>query len=319
VKLKLIERFALAHHGVITLDAVRDAGMSRSTWQRAVASGQLELIHEGVARIAGAAIPAHQPLAAAVLAAGKGALASHRAAAWLWGIPLPNRPVPELILPSRARQATLEGVIVHRPRDLLDLGAVYKYGIPACKLLRIACDYGAVDPQGAHAVIGHIITNGWMSAEAFEAAVRTHGRRGRPGVPVLRAALADWTADGKALDSELERLMTRLVRRFKLPPVEFHPIVLGYEIDFRVVGSMVLLECDGWEWHDKRRTNFERDRKRRAELVAAGYVVVPFTWNMLKRQPQWVASMIRTAVARWNPIWAASVSEAATQATQIEQ
>ena len=105
--------------------------------------------------------------------------------------------------------------------------------------------------------------------------------------------MADWTADGKGLDSELERLMKNLVKRFELPPAEFHPVVLGYEIDFRVIGTSVLLECDGWESHDKRRHNFELDRKRRAELAAAGYVVVPFTWTMLKRQPQWVASMIR--------------------------
>ena len=27
--------------------------------------------------------------------------------------------------------------------------------------------------------------------------------------------------------------MKNLVKRFGLPPVEFHPIVLGYEVDFR--------------------------------------------------------------------------------------
>jgi hypothetical protein len=316
MKLQLVAPFANAHHGLVTLDAVRDAGLSRATWLRAINSAQLELIHDGVARIVGAPVPPHQAMAAAVLAAGKGALASHRYAAVLWDIPLPSSPVPELILPGRSRQARLTGVIVHRPRDLLDLGAVYKHGIPTCKLLRIACDYGAVDPEGAHAVIGHIITNGWMSPEAFEAAIRHHGRRGRPGVPALRDALADWTADGKGLDSELERRMKDLVARFRLPPVEFHPIVLGHEVDFRVIGTMVLLECDGWEWHDKRRQNFEHDRQVRAELTAAGHIVIAFTWTMLKRQPQWVASMIRSALDRWAPNWAAVASEPDAEAAQ---
>lgn len=279
-------------------------------------SGQLELIHDGVARIAGAAVPPHQAIAAAVIAAGNGALASHRAAAALWDIPLPSPPAPELILPWRSRQATLAGVIVHRPRDLLDLGAVYRHGVPTCKLMRIVCDHGAVDPAGTHAVVGHIITNGWMSPEAFEAAIRTHGRRGRPGVPALRDALADWIADGKALDSELERRMKDLVKRFKLPAVEFHPIVLGHEIDFRVIGTPVLLECDGWEFHDKRRENFERDREIRAELTAAGYIVLPFTWTMLKRQQKWIASMIRGAVDRWSPNWAARASDPDAGAAQ---
>ena len=236
-----------------------------------------------------------------MLAAGKGAIASHRAAALLWEIPLPSPPLPELILPARSRQATLEGVIVHRPRDLLDLGAVFKHGIPTCKLLRLACDYGAVDPLGAHAVIGHIVTHGWMSPETFDAAIRVHGRRGRPGVPALRAALEDWLIDGKALDSELERRMKNLVKRFGLPPVEFHPIVLGYEVDFRVIGTPIILECDGWEFHDLRRRNFESGRKRHAELVAAGHIVVPFTWTMLTRQQKWVAALIRSAIQRWSP------------------
>ena len=55
---------------------------------------------------------------------------------------------------------------------------------------------------------------------------------------------------------------------------------------------------DGWEWHDKRRRNFEQGRKRRAELAAAGYVVVPCTWTMLKRQQPWVASIVKSAVIR---------------------
>ena len=46
---------------------------------------------------------------------------------------------------------------------------------------------------------------------------------------------------------------------------------------------------------------FERDRRRDAELVAAGYVVIRFTYVMLTRQPQWVATQIRSAVRRWAP------------------
>jgi very-short-patch-repair endonuclease len=299
VRLKLVETFARANHGLVTLEAVRGAGLSKSTWNRAIAAGQLELVHDRVARIAGAMVTPHQAYAAAVLAAGRGAVLSHRAAAHVWGIPLPTVPEPELILPARSRQATLHGVVVHRPRDLLDLGAVLKHGIPTCNLLRLACDYGAVHPEGTHAVVGHILTHGWMSPRALDTAIRMHGRRGRPGVPALRAALEDWVVDGKALDSELERQMKRLVKRFRLPPVVFHPVVRGFEIDFQVIGTNVLIECDSWEYHDKRRSNFERDRRRNAELVAAGYAVVQVTWTMVTRQPKWVATMIRTAVERW--------------------
>ena len=119
-------------------------------------------------------------------------------------------------------------------------------------------------------------------------------------MPALRDALADWMIDGKFLDSELERRMKRLVRQHRLPAVEFHPTVCGYEIDFRITGTAILLECDGWEFHDKHRHRFENDRRRRNELTAAGWIVVNFTWAMLTRQPQWVAAIILDAVRKWS-------------------
>jgi very-short-patch-repair endonuclease len=300
VKLHRLEAFIARHHGLVTLDAVRDLGLSRSTWQRALHEGQLELIHPGVARVIGWPCTREQSIAAAVLAAGPGAMASHRSAIYLWDIPRPPDDPPELILPQRYRQATLEGVVVHRPRDLRDLGAVLRRGIPTVKLLRALCDLGAVDPASVHPAVGHVVTNRLASPNSLFAAIRMHGRRGRPGVPALRDALADWMVDGKFLDSELERRMKRLIKHYKLPTVEFHPLICGYEIDFRVVGTAILLECDGWEFHDKHRRRFEDDRRRRNVLTAAGWIVVNFTWSMLTRHPQWVAAIIAEAVRKWS-------------------
>jgi very-short-patch-repair endonuclease len=298
VKLKLIEPFAHRHHGLVTLDAVRAAGLSRATWLRAL-DNQLELVHPGVARVIGSPQTRQQQIAAAVLAAGPGAIASHRSAALNWGVDRPPTDPVDLILSDRNRQATLDGVIVHRPRDLVDLGAVIRLGIPTCKVVRWLCDLGAVDPDGVHPAVGYVVTNGLVPAHHLEAAVRVHSRCGRAGVPALRDALADWLADGKLLDSELERLMRRVAKRFRLPPMEFHAIVHGYEVDFLVVGTPIVLECDGWEFHDKRRDRFEGDRRKDAELTAAGFIVVRFTWSTLTRQPQWVASMVTNAVRRW--------------------
>lgn len=297
--MKLLQPFAELHHGLVTLDAVRAAGLSRSTWKRAIDAGQLDVVRAGVARISGLPPSPYEAIAAAVLAAGKGAIASHRCAAFLWDIPVASTPKPEVILPRRSRRATLHGVIVHRPRDLLDVGAVIRHGVPTCNLLRLACDIGAVEPASTHRVVGHMVTNGWVSVRDFDRAIRRHGRRGRPGVPALRQALDDWIIDGQALDSELERRMRNLIRRFDLPPVEFHPTILGYEVDFKIVGMPIILECDGYEWHDKRQDRAERDRQRDAELGAAGYTTVRFTWTSITKRPAWVAKMIRGHIAQW--------------------
>ncbi|HET9665842.1 MAG TPA: DUF559 domain-containing protein [Desertimonas sp.] len=78
-------------------------------------------------------------------------------------------------------------------------------------------------------------------------------------------------------------------------------MICGHEVDFLIVGTPIVLECDGWEFHDKRRQRFENDRRRAVELTAAGYITVRFTWTMLTRQPQWVATKVVEAVRRWAP------------------
>jgi very-short-patch-repair endonuclease len=301
VELRKLEPFILANHGLITREAVRRAGISDAAWYRACADGRVELLHPGVARVLGAPATQQQRIAAAVLAARPGAMASHRSAIALWNLPRPEGDEVDVTLPGRGRRSRLEGVVVHRPRDLIDLTPMRRHNIATTGLLRSLTDVGAVDPGGVHAAVGHVVTNGIASPAALRWALEVHARRGRPGIQALRTALDDWLFDGGALDSELERRMKRLAKRHHLPPMIHHAVICGHEVDFHIVGTPIVLECDGWEWHDKRRVKFENDRFRGVELTAAGYITVHFTWTMLTRQPQWVATKVIEAVRRWAP------------------
>ena len=117
----------------------------------------------------------------------------------------------------------------------------------------------------------------------------------------LRDAIADWSIDHKPADSVLETIMARLIARHGLTPVVFHPIIEGYEVDFRVRDTPVILECDGWRHHGLDRTGFERDRERDAELIAAGWIIVRFTYRAIVSRPAATAQRIRAAVDRWAP------------------
>jgi very-short-patch-repair endonuclease len=249
----------------------------------------------------GAPASQRQRIAAAVLAAGSGAMASHRSAIALWDVPRPEDDPVDVTLLARTRRGALEGVLLHRPRDHVDLEPTRRGSICTSKLLRSLTDLGAVDPSGVHGAVGHVVTNGVASPAALRWALEVHSRRGRGGVGALRAALDDWLFDGNALDSELERRMKRLAKRYCLPPMIHHAVICGHEVDFHIAGTPIVLECDGWEWHDKRRLKFERDRFRGVELTAAGYITVRFTWTMLTRQPQWVATKVIEAVRQWAP------------------
>ncbi len=161
-------------------------------------------------------------------------------------------------------------------------------------------DLGAVDPRSVSDAVGHVISNRLASLGALQSVVIQHSEHGRTGIVVFREAVGEWSIDGKPTDSLLETTMQRLITRHRLPPVEFHPIIGGYEVDFRVVGTPVILECDGWASHGLQRTTFERDRRRDADLLAAGWIVLRFTYRGIATRPKETADRIAATIARWS-------------------
>jgi hypothetical protein len=238
---------------------------------------------------------------AAVLAIGGRALASHRSAAYLWGIPRPINDPIDVIVDKREREATIDGVVLHRPRDLVDLKRVLKQRIPTTNILRTLCDLGAVDRAAVPGAVGHALATRLASLRALQLAVIRHSERGRHGIVALRTAVQDWELDGKPADSVLEPAMFALLHDFGLPPATFHPIVEGYEVDFQVIDSPVILECDGWTTHGMNKRTFEADRDRDADLAAAGYVTIRRTYRQIVQRRWDTARKIEKAIEHWAP------------------
>jgi very-short-patch-repair endonuclease len=297
MRLDRLDALASAQHGVVSREA---SGLSKSSWYRAIAAGQLEQLHTGVARLRGTPATPEQRIVAAVLAVGPGAVASHRSAAHLWGIARPDGDPVDVIITGRRRRPSLDGVVVHRPKDLQRLVPQRRSDIACTNVLRTILDLGAVDPEAVGDAIGHALTSGFCSLESFESVVVQHSEHGRAGIVALRNAVADWSIDKKPADSTLERTMHRLVQRYGLPPVEFHPVICGHEVDFRVCGTPIVLECDGWTYHGLQRATFERDRDRDADLAAAGWIVLRFTYRAITLRPKATADRIAAAIARWS-------------------
>ena len=126
-----------------------------------------------------------------------------------------------------------------------------------------------------------------------------HAQRGRSGTTALRQAIDDWSLDAKPADSVLEPAMRRLVSRYGLPDVEFHARVGGREVDFRIIGTPIVIECDGWRYHGRDREQFERDRANDADFVAHGWIVLRFTYRRITSRPSEVARRIEETIARW--------------------
>ncbi len=283
--------------------------MSAAAWRRAIDAGTLVAIHSDVARLVGTPDTPQQSIAAAVLAAGRGALASHRSAALLHGIPVADPPPVDIIVPrrgahdtanSRGRTANeLDDVCIHRPRDLQRTTPHRIEDIACTNILRTLVDLGAVDSDAVHGAVGHALTNDLATLGAIETTLAHHARKGRRGVVALRRALDDWSLDAEPADSVLEPAMHRLLVRYGLPPAEFHAHVGGREVDFHVTGTPIVIECDGWTYHGRDRHQFERDRHDDAEFAAHGWIVLRFTYRKITTRPADVANQIRRTIDRW--------------------
>jgi very-short-patch-repair endonuclease len=100
--------------------------------------------------------------------------------------------------------------------------------------------------------------------------------------------------------SELERLGHRLLRQRRISGWRTNVWVdvkggRGYYVDVLFRSAKLVIEFDGWEFHGDRRA-FEDDRRRRNELVLAGYTVLNFTWQQLTDDPGWVIECIKRAL-----------------------
>jgi very-short-patch-repair endonuclease len=94
--------------------------------------------------------------------------------------------------------------------------------------------------------------------------------------------------------------MLSLLGRCRLPTPEVNTTIEGKEVDFAWHDQRLIVETDGWSAHGTRGA-FERDRRRDAELVAAGWRVLRVSYARLAREPEWVTERLREALAGASP------------------
>ncbi|WP_350167905.1 DUF559 domain-containing protein [Ilumatobacter fluminis] len=304
MQIERFDDFAAHHHGLITRSEAERLGTSRDAWHRALRSGKLVRIHPGVARLPGAPTTREQAILAAVLALRQGAsassvvMASHRSAAALLGLRRPfDDPVD--VIADRGCQRRLEGVVVHRPVDRLDLVPTHRQRIPTTNELRTLVDLGAVDAGAVAAALDHFTVERRIGLDTLSALLARHSRQGRSGVVALRTAIGAWPVADDIPDSVLEVAMGRLIRDHRLPPARFHAHLAGFEVDFHFVGTPVVVECDGWQYHVADRDAWERDHDRDAQLHAEGFVVVRLPRRRILFEPDVTAATLHAVLERW--------------------
>jgi len=110
-----VERLALfsaAHYGVFTLEHARGCGLSENQVFARIETNQWRLVHRNVYRWVSTPRTWKGDVLAACWAGGFRALASHRSAAALWGLPGSRSDLVEITCP-RWRRARHDRLVVH--------------------------------------------------------------------------------------------------------------------------------------------------------------------------------------------------------------
>ena len=278
--------------GVVSRVQLVDLGVSSSAIGRWVLSGVLHTVHAGVYLVGHAAPPALAWEQAALLALPNDSFLSHFTAAWLHGL-LP-RPAGPVHVTTRRHRGRPHGVVVHTSRRLELRDTTTRHGLRVTTVARTLLDLaetaGARDLERA-------LETAFAQRRTSERQLRALIRRspGRRGAAVL-GALLDFRAGDGFSRSAAEDLMRRLARIAHLPQPSVNATILGYEVDFSWAQQKFIVEVDSWTHHSGR-DQFEYDRRKAADLQAAGYTVMRVTWRQLSQEPEATVARIAAALA----------------------
>lgn len=255
-----VAQLAASQRGVITSQQLADLEVAPSSIRRKVAAGTLHRIHRGVYLLGHtAAAPLAMELAA-LLACGPTAALSHWTAAALYRILARIDGPIHVTVPDR-RCRPRPGVQPHfapLPDEEVMTTQGLKVTTPQRTLqdLRPFLDPAAYERAQNEAQVLHLIPR----------------NQAEPGIT----------------RSQAERRLLTLLRRAGLPPTNTNTRIKGHEVDVLFQDQKLIVEVDGYAAHGTRLA-FENDRRRDAQLTAAGYRVMRITWRQLTQEPEAVA------------------------------
>ena len=287
---EILERLAStarAHHGVFTIEHARAAGMSDAQVFHRVEDGQWVAPFRNVYRWAATPASWEGDLLGACWAGGFRALASHRSAAALWGLPGRRRDLIEISCP-RWRRARHESLVVHETKVLDGKDVRLHRRIPVTSVERTLLDLGAVcPPVVVKMALDDAEHRGLTTLGAVDATLRRLARPGRPGVRPLRDALWEAAERRGVPESAMESRMVDVIRRHGLPTP-----VLQFEVrderghfvarvDAAYPEHRVAIEYDSKQEHTGEQA-LQRDSSRRNRIIRAGFLPVTARYGDLK-------------------------------------
>lgn len=296
-----VAALACLQHGVFTRCQVLDLGASDWLIERRIAAGAWLPVAEGVYRLLGFPEAWEGSLMTAVLATAGPAVASHESAAARHDLAsFPRRPV---VVTVRHGAGRLRGLATARQLDdVLPEHVTVVERIPVTTIPRTFVDLAAVCRRGrVNHALEEAMGDGKVVIEDVCAVVDAIARRGKPGMRVMRALLAEHLPGRTVSATTLERLLLRALRDGGLPRPRLQYPFPGRmpgeaRVDAAYPEARLVIEADSRRWHTRTR-DFAVDRERDNLTTLAGWRVLRFTGHDLTRRPEWVVAAVREALS----------------------
>lgn len=267
---RALARLAERQHGVVARRQLLALGFGPRAIAHRVRAGRLHVLHRGVYAVGHARLTVKGRYMAAVLAAGPGAVLSHRSAAALHGVRPDGRARIEVTAPLARCRPGLETYESEVPDD--EQGTID--AIPVTGLHRTLLDLAAVVAERqVERAIEEALARELADRVPLSEVLDRHPRR--KGVGVVRAILARQRLGTTFTRSPLEEDFLPYVSRHGLPVPECNAVVLdrqGRHLECDAVwrAARVAVELDSREWHANDRA-FGADRHKSRRLSAAGW------------------------------------------------
>jgi Transcriptional regulator, AbiEi antitoxin/Protein of unknown function (DUF559) len=276
---------ASRQHGLFALDQLTNLGLSTRAAQHRAACGRLHRVYRGVYSLAPPTLLKRECWwMAAVLAAGPGAVFSHRNAAALHGLLSNNRANVEVTVAGRMARKH-PGIEIHRSAGLTEADITVVNNIPCTTIARTLLDLAdVVDRRRHERAFDQAEVEEVLDMRAIDDQLCRNPTR--PAAGKVRALLEEHYIGSTPTESEIEESFLALCRRAGLPQPEVQQWLYlpdggpPIRADFLWRKQRVVVETDGEKYHGTRQA-IRRDARRDQRLTVHGFKPIRTGWRQI--------------------------------------
>lgn len=284
-----ITKTAEQQHGVVSLDQLRSAGVTDKTIRYRISTGEWTRTARRIFAIGGTPPSVGRSLWTAYLSRDR-AVISGRSAAAIHRFDRSVHPtMPEMTVPfTNDGRSSVASITRSQFFNHLEISNVQGLPVtsPAETLFTVAQWF---HPKRTERILDDLLLKNEAIIESIKYIYeRGQGHRVR-GMAVMRPLVLERLIEAFVpSESALEQLALEVFSHRDIPPFT-KQLPLPWapsagRLDLCVQAWNLIIELDGRTWH-ARTEAFERDRDRDNAAVAAGYVVMRFTWKALTKTP----------------------------------